>query len=107
MTPTGNKKLNFTQIRSFLFPVFYFLFFVSPLLSYSQSSANIGGKKIDIVHAGGLFFADNIANGAQRLVGNVEFKHENALMFCDSAYFYKDNSLDAFGHIHIKQGDSL
>ncbi|MGZ4035365.1 MAG: OstA-like protein, partial [Bacteroidia bacterium] len=99
--------LNSMQIRSFLFSVFYFLLFLFPLLSYSQSSTNIGGKKIEIVHATGLYFADNIANGAQRLVGDVEFKHENALMFCDSAYFYKDNSLDAFGHIHIKQGDSL
>jgi lipopolysaccharide export system protein LptA len=107
MNYTGNKKLYFMQMKSFLFPVFYFLFFLSTLLSYSQSSTQVGGKKIEIIHAGALKFTNDIGNGAQRLIGDVQFKHDNVLMFCDSAYFYKDNSLDAFGHVHIKQGDSL
>ena len=107
MNYTGNKNLNFMQMKLFLFPVFSFLFFLSSSLSYSQSTTNVGGKRIEVVHAGALKFADNIGNGAQRLIGDVEFKHDNVLMFCDSAYFYKNNSLDAFGHVHIKQGDSL
>ncbi len=53
-------------------------------------------------------FDKNIAGGAYRLIGNVLFKHEGALMYCDSAYFYADiNSLDAFSHVHIIQGDSV
>ena len=107
MIYTGNENLNFMKMKSFLFPFFCFIFFILPLLSFSQSTANVSGKEIHIVHAGALKFANDIGNGAQRLIGDVEFKHENALMFCDSAYLYKDNSLDAFGHIHIKQGDSL
>lgn len=87
------------KLRSFLFPVFYFLLF-SPLLSYSQ-------KKIVMKNAGSLKVANNIAEGAERLIGNVEFQHENVLMFCDSAYLYKNNSLDAFGHVHIQQNDSI
>lgn len=44
----------------------------------------------------------------QILKGNVRFRHDNALMYCDSAYFYeKANSLDAFGHVRIVQGDTL
>lgn len=44
----------------------------------------------------------------QVLRGNVRFRHDNALMYCDSAYFYeKANSLDAFGHVKIVQGDTL
>ena len=45
---------------------------------------------------------------AQILRGNVIFRHEEALMYCDSAYFYENtNSLDAFGHIRFVQGDTL
>jgi len=52
---------------------------------------------------------DHIINpDVQVLKGNVRFRHDNALMYCDSAYFYeKANSLDAFGHVKIVQGDTL
>lgn len=60
-----------------------------------------------IEHAGSLQFDKNLGQGAQRLIGDVRFRQDNTLMFCDSAFLYKDNSLDAFGHIHIQQGDSI
>ena len=62
---------------------------------------------MEILNAGSLKFDNNIAAGAKRLIGDVQFKHENTLMFCDSAYFYSDNSLDAFGHVHIQQSDGI
>ena len=74
------------------------LFFCIPYLSYSQ-------KKVEILNAGFLKFDQNLGNGAKRLIGDVQFKHDNTLMYCDSAYFYADNSLDAFGHVHIQQAD--
>ncbi|MDD3079389.1 MAG: OstA-like protein [Paludibacter sp.] len=44
----------------------------------------------------------------QVLKGNVRFRHDNALLYCDSAYFYqKANSLDAFSNVKIVQGDTL
>jgi lipopolysaccharide export system protein LptA len=50
----------------------------------------------------------NLASGAYRLLGNVVFRHEKAIMYCDSAYFYsEDNSLDAFDNVYINQADSL
>lgn len=53
-------------------------------------------------------YEKDIAEGAYRLIGNVVFSHEGALMYCDSAYFYPDiNSLDAFSHVHIIQGDTV
>jgi hypothetical protein len=52
-------------------------------------------------------FDKNIANGAYRNIGHVIFRHEGALMYCDSAYFYSaTNSLDAFSRVHIVQGDT-
>lgn len=45
---------------------------------------------------------------AQRLLGNVEFEHENTIMLCDSAHLYEEtNTLEAFGKINIRKGDTL
>jgi lipopolysaccharide export system protein LptA len=53
-------------------------------------------------------YDQNIAGGAYRLIANVVFSHEGALMYCDSAYFYPvTNSLDAFSRVHINQADTL
>ena len=55
-----------------------------------------------------LSFDEERIADAQILVGNVIFRHDNALMYCDSAYFYENsNSLDAFGHVRFVQGDTL
>ena len=46
--------------------------------------------------------------GAQILNGNVAFLHKGALLTCDSAYFYQEsNSFNAFGHVKMRQGDTL
>ncbi len=45
---------------------------------------------------------------AQLLKGDVIFRHDSALMYCDSALFYeKNNSLDAFGNVRLVQGDTI
>ena len=55
-----------------------------------------------------LSFDEKRLPDVQILKGNVCFRHDSAWMYCDSAYFFeKDNSLHAFGHVHLVQGDSL
>jgi lipopolysaccharide export system protein LptA len=76
----------------------YFILF--PFISFAQ-------KQVEIVNANSLKSAKDIAEGAKRLIGDVQLKHENTLMFCDSAYFYSNNSIDAFGHVHIQQNDGI
>ncbi len=45
---------------------------------------------------------------AQRLIGNVAFRHDSMYMYCDSALFYQDrNSFDAYYNIRVEQGDTL
>lgn len=45
---------------------------------------------------------------AQILVGDVAFRHDSIYMYCDSACFYeKNNSLEAFDHVKMVQGDTL
>lgn len=43
----------------------------------------------------------------QILVGDVEFRKADMFMYCDSAHFYPDNSLKAFGSVRMEQGDTL
>jgi hypothetical protein len=86
--------------------ILFSLLFLSSSL-FSQSNVKEGERRVEIVHAGSLKFDKRLGNGAKRLIGDVQFKQENTLMFCDSAYFYSDNSLDAFSNVHIQQGDSI
>lgn len=59
-------------------------------------------------HSETLSFDEQRLPDAQILRGDVRFRHDEALMFCDSAYFYeKTNSVTAFGHVHFEQGDTL
>jgi len=59
-------------------------------------------------HCDVLSFDQKRLPDAQLLKGDVQFRHEDALMYCDSAYFYeKSNSVDAFGHVRFVQGDTL
>ncbi len=45
---------------------------------------------------------------AIKYIGNVIFRHEEAMMYCDSAYlFTEENLVKAFHNIHIEQGDTL
>ncbi len=64
-------------------------------------------KQIEIIHADDFIFNNNLHPDYGKLLGNVSFKHEGAIMYCDSAYQYKNNKMDAFGNIKINQGDTL
>lgn len=65
-------------------------------------------RKIEIINSDELLFDESVSKDYRRLIGNVQLKHENALMFCDSAHLYTDgNYFDAFSNVHIQQGDTL
>ena len=64
--------------------------------------------KLEIINSNFSYFDADVNPNARRLVDSVIFKHEGATMFCDSAWHYfKENRFEAFGNIHINQGDSL
>lgn len=91
------KRVN-TSPRLILVLVMCFI----SLVSFSQER-----KRVEILNAGALVQNENIAN-AQRLIDSVIIKHESVLMYCDSAYTYENsNRVDAFGKVHIIQGDTL
>ncbi len=66
-------------------------------------------QKVYLVHADELFYdLYGSRPDAQIVKGRVHFLHQGAHMTCDSAYFYEaSNSFRAFGHVRMKQGDTL
>ncbi|MBK7855863.1 MAG: hypothetical protein IPJ79_14125 [Bacteroidetes bacterium] len=81
--------------------VFFFLLFSCYVGAQSPT-------KIELIHADFLEGNEEFGKDVRRLIGNVQFKHDSALMYCDSAYLFAiTNSLDAFGHVRILQGDTI
>ena len=78
------------------------------LLSFVFFPSSFAQTMVYLEHSETLSFDQYRIADAQILRGNVIFRHEEMLMYCDSAYFYEGtNSLDAFGHIRFVQGDTL
>ena len=80
-----------------------FCAFAIVLATLSASPAIAQRKtKVELIQANAIRSDKNICNGARRLIGNVKFKQDSAIMECDSAHFYSDrNMFDAFGHVHL------
>ena len=65
-------------------------------------------KRVYLVHADNLHFDQWQTRGAQVLTGKVQFRHQGAKLFCDSANFYESsNTFEAFGNVKMFQGDTL
>lgn len=65
-------------------------------------------SKVILLHTDHLKYDEYRHPGAQILTGNVQFRHEDVLMYCDSACFYQaTNSFNAYGHVKMLQGDTL
>lgn len=64
--------------------------------------------KVFLEHADSLFRPANEYEEFQIVKGTVKFRQGGMWMFCDSAYYYPEkNSMDAFGHVEMRQGDTL
>jgi len=65
--------------------------------------------RINLLHADQLSYdIHGRTPDAQIVKGNVSFSHAGATLKCDSAYFYQaSNSFRAFGHVRLRQGDTL
>ncbi len=81
---------------------------ISLLCSLSISIFAQETKRIEVLNANVVEFGEDLGSDVKRLLGDVQFKHEDAVMYCDSAYLnQKLNSLKAFSNVHIVQDDSL
>ncbi|MBN2699520.1 MAG: organic solvent tolerance protein OstA [Bacteroidales bacterium] len=85
-------------------------FFCLILFSLSMTPGLFSQKvhKIDIMNADLTASDIRIGKDARKLLGNVSLRHEDAIMSCDSAYFYPSTyTVDAFSNVRIVQGDTL
>jgi len=82
----------------FLAPSVLFLLFVSIFEeSFAQQSSRLVINHADVLASG---------SGYERLLGNVEMKHHNSLIFCDSAHFYRaENRARLFGKVKIQDNE--
>lgn len=79
----------------------FILTFSCGLLLFSKSKTSFGQQSstLEILRADLL----KGAVGFDRLLGNVEMKHQNSMIFCDSAHFYRaENRAQLFGKVMIK-----
>ena len=64
--------------------------------------------KVFLENADSLYRPGNEMEEKQIVKGNVKFRQGGMWMFCDSAYYFPEqNSMDAFGHVVMQQGDTL
>jgi len=64
--------------------------------------------KVELIKANSLQFDKSINKDVRRLIGDVVLKHDESLMYCDSAYLYSEqNRFDAYGNVHIKVSDTV
>ena len=76
-----------------------------PTLTYSPAQNN---KRIELIHADHWFYDEYEHPDAQRLSGNVVFRHDGMILKCDSAvYFQAGNSFEAYDNVRLTQGDTL
>ena len=83
-----------------------------PLKSYADGTkkpTEKPGDRVFLIHADELRYDQfGPVPDAQIVKGRVQFQHNGATLWCDSAYFYQQsNSVKAFGHVRYVQGKGL
>jgi lipopolysaccharide export system protein LptA len=64
--------------------------------------------RVYIDHADTWEGSERFGKNVRALFGNVQFRHHQTKMFCDSAFFYTDsNMVHAYGSVHVIQNDSI
>ena len=74
-------------------------------LAQTVSATSPDDKYIEVSGQKKMIYDKKI--GANRLLGGVTCTHRKTVMTCDSAWLYNNNTLEAFGHVTLRQGDSL
>ena len=94
-------------MKSPILKYFFSLFFVVGTGAvWAQDAAEENVIKVEILNADRA--VNRASFGRTDMFGNVAFKHDDAILYCDSAYFYDGkNSFDAFGNAHLHFSDTL
>ncbi|TKK68512.1 hypothetical protein FC093_10335 [Ilyomonas limi] len=94
-------------IKAIIF--FIFLWWCNSIIAQQPAPNSGSDRRINIVHADKLNFKKlNDSTDLQILAGSVVVKQQNNTFYCDSAIInQRINTLEAFGHVHINNADSV
>ena len=89
--------------------ILLFLFICAKQVVFAQNNVDPNSKVINIIAADTLTFRKiNDTTNLRVLSGHVVVKQQNTTFYCDSAVLNEhNNTLDAFGHVHINNADSV
>ncbi|HEY0272484.1 MAG TPA: OstA-like protein, partial [Chitinophaga sp.] len=80
---------------------------VQPALPAPRKDTS-AGTVIRLLKAGALYSTTRDTVQLTKFISNVAFQQGNAVLSCDSAFLdRKTNIVDAYGHVHINQADSV
>ena len=78
------------------------------VLAAQQENTDTDTTFVYLLNADVILYQERINPDAQRLVGNVVFRHDSMYMYCDSALFFQNrNSFNAYHNVRAEQGDTL
>jgi lipopolysaccharide export system protein LptA len=82
------------NLRFYSFFLLLLLILVTQGKSWAQQSSTLEIISADLLQG---------ASGFERLLGAVKMKHQNSLIYCDSAHFYRgENRAQLFGRVRIE-----
>lgn len=82
--------------------------FVPVILAQDPQGKKTVRKKIEVEADENIIIKDKNGDEVHHLYWNVRFKHNEVLMYCDSAYYSSQKQqLTGFSNVHIEQGDTL
>ena len=95
--------------------LFFFCIFLATGTSLRAQTADTAAATndlIELLNAAELEGGVRTVRGQQvqfrKLRGDVRFRHNEATMYCDSAYQYlSSNAIEAFGRVRLNQGDTI
>lgn len=97
--------MSICRCLKYFFRFFFLAIFVA---GFSVKTEAQQKRSVVIENAGTLERNDDIVPNAQRILNNVRMRHNDMVMWCDSAYQYVGtNRVDAFGNVHINQADTI
>ncbi|HEX2922030.1 MAG TPA: OstA-like protein [Bacteroidales bacterium] len=84
------------------------VFCVPAIVAQIQQGKKTTRKKIEILNADDGIITNISGERIHHLIGNIRMKHNDVLMFCDSALYLPDKQqFTAYNNVHIEQGDTL
>lgn len=101
-----HNSLKKKKIYLLIVLLFTSLLFLLPSIKANAQKNTPTPKIVEVINADVL----EVIAGEQvrKLIGNVELLQGDTRITCDSALlYYEKNNVDAFGNIHIQQGDSV